>query len=1127
MDPISSSHSPVRHSSEGGEVCSDAQPLEVTPTVLVGEKALKEVGTFRDGHGKSIVNREVRVIAASEQSHGVSTHDLLKSSQCTSEQVSLCEGAQQDVKPQSTEHAEQQTAPDPEILARQLDEIKQQIIDLTRVHGEIPHQELIRFKLAALYIQENFLIRMLYGMPSEQEAFSKLYSLGDLLPPSNGNPLIKVLNLWWLPDNDKYFPEIESLTKFYSVCEQMKAVDKELEKSIESIDKSKIFLKAFEKLKKAVVSSEGNSDSSRSSSFSSELFPEESEYKEAQVRIRSILEKASNEPVMAGHNRLQTHSSASGQTHSSASVDVEEHRYRDESGAVKSNSAKGQQLGQLAEVARSPFSLTKLDKIVIIFHHLYQEYCDDNYVEVVNIANVDFLDNYFNALLLETELVVHEKEIAYFAFLQALGHFYNKVTMEYSISSHGHSSGKNVAVKLALPGQVKTYNHILHKMTITSIERGICRVADYWVLNFLAAGFLVNYRWKATDKVQLAALGSALERCPKQESEIALAKCTRFAIAEVLEDVEVYRSVAENSAKYNTFALLTMLWNDLGFSRWPYSTTLNPEKALEYLEFIQVEINEHENQCAEIVRRAMDYAYELILLMRGSTRSAQLRSERVALYYYMQGNPSKASALLEFARHKSKTLYLGLCMASKGKYQLAIQFIEKDNVKDVCVKALLGILYEKLASSQGESSEQYTDLLNKAELNYRAVIGSRPEMNKYLAMLLEKRGDLSGSLKQWKVYRCFLHGQADKSNVRSVRFKIPMEIKLVGEKNLELENQLEEIKSKKNAHSLSGDNKFYRKDAVGKIPGSGPARKSKARKKSPPAFVRRQACQENCKEKKLPDVQGEKRLAIQMPDLESELSLNSESELEGQTDHHQQSPGENQWQLITGKPEPVRLTVNQGVKIPVGFSIKEVERHWVYTRAFRNDLTNRLLLLDIGREDYDGVLSIIDQYVGKIENPVAQLHFIQNKEWLLRCKSFDNRALYAQCRCSGQSIQAVKAELRLSILQCVHEQVESVFQQAFQCLPSSLWFSNPGLLKKDINCLIGLVHPEFCVQFGAQFSTAAHVMKDIYWEFTCQRRKDQTCRSLYGYSLDDYSNWADKFYDFRNFIDPQHVSDII
>ncbi|WP_257295616.1 hypothetical protein [Endozoicomonas sp. YOMI1] len=1036
MDPISSSHTPVRHSFESGQMCSDTQPL--TPTVLVGEQALTEAGTFRDENGKSIVNREACVI---EESHVVSTHAQLKSSQCDTAQASLCEGALQNLKLESAQkQAEQKAVLDPEELVQQLSEIKKQIIDVTGVHGEIPHQELIRFKLAALYIQENILTRMLYGMPSDQKEFSKLHALRDLLPPPDGSAHLKVLNLWWLPSNDKYFPEIDSLMKFYSACEQMKTAGEHLEKSIEFSDKSKLFLQGFDELKKVLISSAGNSDSSSSSSF----------------------------------------------------------------------------------------SLTKLDKIVIIFHYLYQEYYDENCIEVVNIANVEFLDNYFNALLLDTELAVYEKEIAYFAFLQALAHFYNKVAVEYSVLSHGYSPGKNTASKLAIPGQVITYNIILHKMTIASIERGICRVADYWILNLLTAGFLITYRWKTTEKAQLAALSSALERCPKQESEIALAKCTCFSIAEVLEDVEVFRSVAENSEKYNTLALLTMLWNDLGFSRWPYSTTLNPEKALEYLEFIQIEINDHKNQYAEILKRAMDSAYELVLSMRGSTRKVQLRSERIALYYYMLGNPSKASALLEFSRRKSKTLYFGLSMASKGKYQLAIQFLEKDNVKDVCVKALLGILYEKLARSQGGSGEQYTELLGKAELNYRAVISSRPEMNKYIAMLLEKRGDLPGSLKQWKAYRCFLHAQEKKSNVRSVRFKLPMEIKLVGEKILELENQLEEMKSEKNALSLLGANKFYRKDAVEKTPERGLARKSKGKKKSQPAVGRRQACQETCKEKKSPDVQAEKRLSIQVPDLESELNVNSGSELEGQTDHHQQqSLTDNQWQLVTGKSEPVRFTVIQGVKIPVGLSIKEVERHWMYTRAFRNDLTNRLLLLDIGREDYDGVLAIIDHYVAKIENPVAQLHFIQNREWLLRCKSFDNHALYAQCRRSGQSIQALKAELRLSILNCVREQVESVFQQSFQCLPSSLWFSNPGLLKKDIKCLLDHVHPEFCVQLGAQFSTAAHVMTDIHWDFTCQRVKDQTCRSLYGHSPDDYSHLAEKFYDFRNFIDPQHVSDII
>ncbi|MGI2028657.1 hypothetical protein [Endozoicomonas acroporae] len=1115
MEPVSSSHTRIRLNSGDEKMCSDTRPLMVTPT---SDQALTDAAAIRDGHGKSFVNREVRVIEVSEQFHGVSTRALLKSSQSETAQLALCEDASQEIKRHSAEQVEKKTVLDPEMLTRQLDKIETQIIELTGVHGEIPQKELMRFKLAALYIQENILTRMLYGMASQEEAFSKFQSLGDLIPQSsNGVALMRVLDLWWLPSNEKYFPEktIISLKKLHCVSEYLETALGDLNTAlgglntaVEPFDKGQLLLK--DKLKKKLIPLAGSSDSSTASSLTSECFSEK-EFKEVLGRL---LKKGSNECFTASQKRSQVHGSALS--------DVEDNPSRDESEAVKSNSIKRELSEQSSEVMKSEFSLTKLDKLVVIFHHLYQIHNSDMYIESVNLTNVDVLENYFNELLLEAGLSVYEKEIASFAFLQSLGHFYYKIAMECTVS---YCAGKSNYVKSAHFNKAITYNTKLHKMAMASIKRDICQGADFWVLSLLASGFLMNYRWTSRDRAQLTSLSLVVERSPKQESEIALAKYTCFSIAEVLEDVGAYRSVADNSEKYNTFALLTMLWNDLGFSRWPYSTTLNPEKALEYLEFIRYEITNNDNQSAEMLKQSMDIAYEFNKLMQGSTPISQLYSERIALYYFMRSDPKKALELLKFTKRKSKSLYFGLCMASKGEYLFAIQFIEKDKVKDACIKALLGILCERLASSKKKSSEEYNELLTKAELNYRAVIGSRPEMNKYLAMLIEKRGHLPGSLKHWKAYRYFLHDQEDKSNIRSVRFKIPMEIKLVGEKILELESLIGEIKSEKKAESLLGD-KSYSEEAAEKKPERQPARKRKGKKKSQPAAGRKPACQEQ----KPADIHIEKRCSIQVPNLGSELHPNSGSEFEGQTDpqhHYQQGLNENKWQLVTGKSDPFRLVVYQGVKIPVCFSIKEVERHWGNTRNLRNVLTNRLLFLDIGRGDYDGVLELIDQYVGETDNPVAQLHFIQNREWLLRCKSFDNRALYVHCRRSGQTIQALKAELRLSILQCVREQVESVFQHAFQCLPSPLWFSNPELLKKDMKYLIDHVHPEFCVQVGAQFSTAAHVMKDIHWEFTCQRLTDQICRSLYDHSPGDYANLAEKFYNFRNFIDPQHLSDII
>ena len=164
--------------------------------------------------------------------------------------------------------------------------------------------------------------------------------------------------------------------------------------------------------------------------------------------------------------------------------------------------------------------------------------------------------------------------------------------------------------------------------------------------------------------------------------------------------------------------------------------------------------------------------------------------------------------------------------------------------------------------------------------------------------------------------------------------------------------------------------------------------------------------------------------------------------------------------------------------------------------------------LDFDGGDFDGALAMIDQYLEKIKNPVARLHFIQNREWLVRCKSFHMPTLYQQSSFTRQSIQELKVQYRQAIL-------------------DKQWFSNPDMLKEEVQLLRGRVHPEFFVQLGAQFSTAAHVLQDIYCEFSRHAGGDENCLSLYNHSSGFYSDLSEKFYAFRNLIDPSHVSDIV
>ena len=162
-------------------------------------------GPAEGDSGKNIGDREAFCVDQAIDSHIRATNGPAIPCQIEVQQIAACQySAEQAV----SGLAAGGDIPDPGLLARRLDEIKSQIIQITDAYGNIPRERMLRFKLAALYIQENFLTRMLYGMSSEEEAFSKVDSLDNLLPVGNSGAARRdVLDLWWLPCNAKYFTE--------------------------------------------------------------------------------------------------------------------------------------------------------------------------------------------------------------------------------------------------------------------------------------------------------------------------------------------------------------------------------------------------------------------------------------------------------------------------------------------------------------------------------------------------------------------------------------------------------------------------------------------------------------------------------------------------------------------------------------------------------------------------------------------------------------------------------------------------------------------------------------------------------------------------------------------------------
>ena len=1033
-------------------------------------------GAAEGDSGKNIIDREAFCVDQSKDSNVRATGGPAATIPCQIEaqQIEECQHPADQPISGLTAGVD---IPDQELLAYRLDEIKNQIIRITDTYGSIPEEQMLRFKLAALYIQENFLTRMLYGMSSTEEALSKVYSLDNLLPVGRcGRACEEVLDLWWLPCNTKYFPEHGR-----KVMERLNAHSMLLREAATSL---KLDLGVLEKYKREVPP-EVADVSSYLAALAESLEENESDYKK-------LLEHA--EPLIG----------------LSLVAETGEGKNSEDNSSNESNGASG-------GAEKTPFELTRLDKIIIVFHHLYQEFNNGVQPGVINGFNIDILNNYFYEFVSEAELSNLEKVIAQFACLQTVVLSYHKSSLVYKGMKLGHSCSTGGSSKKTTSQQVEGYNRLLNEMADGCIANGFCRVADYWILNLLSIGSLLNYRENSAEKNRVSLILAAMEKSPKKDIECAMAKYTCISVAEHIKDVQAFESIAENSANYHMFALLTMLWNDIGFANWPYSKTLNPERALEYLEFIQNKMTEKESSDFRIQKKAMSGAYNALIMFQST--GSHIAHERLALYYCISGEVDKFASLLEFAVHKDKKLYHGLAMASKGYYEFAIKFLERNKSIDLRIKAFLGVLYEKMIIKNRSQTESHDEWRNKAKSYYQEVIKSRPEINKNMARVLEDCGEMKDALEHWNMYRSFLINEAKEKEIRSVRFKLSSELRLVGEKISELKTQLQQID-----HGAAGDQAGELTTPVVQISKS--EKRGRRRKRGKEKIQTATAVFSVPEKAASAEQKKDKPCSVPVSLPAEKVSLK-----DSRTDrelYNEPEEADASWTMVSSrKPGPINSNGNSHSDIPAVFSRKEVEYHWEITRSLRNKLTNRLMRLDFDGGDFDGALAMIDQYLEKITNPVARLHFIQNREWLVRCKSFHMPTLYRQSRFTGQSIQELKVQYRQSILDKVCAQVETVFIQLFQRKPSTQWFSNPEMLKEEVQLLRGRVHPEFFVQFGAQFSTAAHVMQDIYCEFSRHARGDKKCLSLYNHSSGFYSDLSEKFYAFRNFIDPSHDSDII
>ena len=1035
------------------------------------EKKMPGVSAQADS-GKNIFDREAFCVDQFVDDHVRATDGSAATRACQIEAQQI-EQCQHPANQAASGLAAGGDLPDPELLADRLDIIEGQIIRITNTYGNIPREQMLRFKLAALYIQENILTRMLYGMSSEDEAFSKFCSLDNLLPVGIcGMACKEVLDLWWLPCNAKYFPEdfLKAMEEFNAQCKLLSETDTTFQPGLDVLAEGK-----------REISSEGGDANSSNAALT-----------------ESLKEKKSNLKKLLGF----------GQPLTGANLVAGVGEISD-----SENNSLNSSNGAFGGAEKIPYELTRLDKIIIVFHHLYQEFNVGAMHGLICGVNVDILNNYFHVIVSETELSHLEKSLAHFACLQTVALCYKKWSLECMMLKFDCSGLNYDTLKSASPQKTVGYTRLLHEMTDRCVMNGFYRVADFWLLSLMSSGFLVNYRDKSAEKNRLSLLLAAMEKSPKQDMERAVAKYSCITVAEFIEDVQAFENIAENSASYHMYGLLTMLWNDIGFADWPYSKTLNPERALEYLEYIQNKMAEKESADLLLLKEAMSLYHDSLILSQGT--SSHTAYERLALYYCISREVGNVSSLLEFAAHKDKKTYVGLAMASQGDYELAILFLEKNKSIDLRLKAFLGVLYEKMIKKNSSQTEKHNAWRSKAKSYYQQVIKSRPEINKNMARVLEDCGEMKDALEHWNKYRSFLINEAKEKGVRSVRFKLSSELRLVSEKISELKTQVQQVDHGDQAGEPDSPEVQRRKSE----------KRDRRRKRGKEKTQTATAVFSVSEQAASAEQKRDKPCSVPVPMPVGEIARLKDSRTDWELDNEPEE-ADASWTMVTSrKPRPI--DANSLSDIPAVFSRQEVEYHWEITRPLRNNLTNRLMMLDFDGGDFDGALAMIDQYLEKITNPVARLHFIQNRHWLVRYKSFHMPTLYQQSSFTGKSIQELRVQYRQTILDTVCAQVEAVFIQLFQRKPSTQWFSNPDMLKEEVQLLRGHVHPEFFVQFGAQFSTAAHVMQDICCEFSRHAGGNENCLSLYNHSFSFYSDLSEKFYAFRNFIDPLHVSDII
>ncbi|WP_067586257.1 hypothetical protein [Endozoicomonas ascidiicola] len=542
---------------------------------------------------------------------------------------------------------------------------------------------------------------------------------------------------------------------------------------------------------------------------------------------------------------------------------------------------------------------------------------------------------------------------------------------------------------------------------------------------------------------------------------------------EVSENSDFLNQVVSDMSRYPFIATFSVIMLDLLTHQSVSGRIFSASRTLAELEQIGKS------------QKELDSMHDLLLQMyqRAQTKTNNLGDKntwgkKIAIYFAIMNDKEKSSKISKWLglKNDERVFINAVALAAKQEYQAAIALLISLQRPTSKAKALLGALYEKSADDepQQEVKEQY---LSKSIQYLTAAQKTLPTIALDLVRTYQKL-NLSEECRRWlTTYKKHCEMLSTKSQEQSRL--------LLDSAHLHIESFEMSLKDKSTDIFTSAT----KKDEFSKKRVAKKQNKKSRQIKSTTKIV--------------------KQTTEQKPQCSKEINA------------HPAFKTNIAIQPILISPNPSENLLQEFPPIPDELTEAVINEEMNTTLHDRQMITQAYTNYSAS---FDELFTLIDRQLGRCKNIVVKSHFIQNKAWLLRDKALDVITLGRESRSSGISINNLRARSRNSAIGLLCEHIEEFSKHWHDSLSQSWRYKPELLMNQKLAHLLIKAPLRFKIQLGAQFSTVAHVLDDIFYCYVSEGLTNKDVQEIYGSTPEVLHERAQRFYQFRNQIDPSHQS---